>query len=379
MQDTAIIACAGAGKTYTICSQALLLDGRSLMITYTNRGRDAIYREIMNQNQGIASSHITVETWFEFLLREIIRPYQSLLKSDLSGPNKIKSIDFSTTHETNYRKSGYNRWITKDGNIRQNEVATVALKLLEDIGPLVLRRLRQQYTSVFIDEFQDLAGHDLDIIEFLLQSELFLTVVGDPKQATFRTNESPANKQKCGPNFGNWVIAMARRDLILPKYLQVSRRFGSQIANLANAIDPRDKQLTGTKQESRDHQGIYLVKFDDIDAYMKESGATCLVIDKRARRKLSGHPSALNFGECKGLTFDDILIVCPGPLERFLHTGRPLTSNVAKYYIAVTRARHSVAFAVKNIDKVRKQHPSWARWLNPNKKLIELNEQLELF
>ena len=83
-----------------------------------------------------------------------------------------------------------------------------------------------------------MAGHDLDIIEFLLQSELFLTVVGDPKQATFRTNESPANKQKCGPNFGNWVIAMARRDLILPKYLQVSRRFGSQIANLANAIDP---------------------------------------------------------------------------------------------------------------------------------------------
>lgn len=379
MQNSAIIACAGAGKTYTICWQALREDGRSLMITYTNRGRDAINKEIINQNQGLFSDHITVETWFEFLLREIIRPYQSLLKSDLSGPNKIGSIDFSSTHEMNYRKSGYSRWVNKDGDIRQNEVATVALKLLEDNDSLIIHRLCQQYTSVFIDEFQDLAGHDIDVVEYLLRSKLKLTIVGDPKQATFRTNENPVNKRKCGPNFGKWVSNMEQNGMIVANYLQVSRRFGTEIANLSNEIDPREKRLTGTTQKFRNNQGIFLVDFDDIEIYLKQSGATCLVLDQRVRAKILGHPRVFNFGECKGLTFEDTLIVCPGPLEKFLISGEKLTSNVAKYYIAVTRARQSVAFAVKNIDKVAAMHPDWTRWSNPDKKCEKFNEQLKLF
>jgi len=77
MQNTAIIACAGAGKTYTICRRALSLSGKSLMVTYTNRGRDAINNQISQSNHGLQSKKIVVETWFEFLLREIIKPYQS--------------------------------------------------------------------------------------------------------------------------------------------------------------------------------------------------------------------------------------------------------------------------------------------------------------
>lgn len=379
MQNTAIIACAGAGKTYSICSRALSKDEPSLMITYTNRGKDAIKKQVLALNHGIESSRITVETWFEFLLREIIRPYQTLLNTKLSMPNRIVSIDFSNSHDVNYRPQGFERWVTQDGRfIRQNEVATMALALLNTEGNLIFRRLRQQFAYVFVDEFQDLAGHDIDIIESLLMSKLIITIVGDPKQATFRTNENPANKQKCGAYFGAWVVDMKNRGLLIPEYRQISRRFGPMIAKLANKIDPREKQLRGTEQEPRNHQGIFIISINDIDAYLSLSNATCLVLNQTVRKTFSISRNTFNFGECKGMTFNDTLIVCPKPLEKFLVSGNLLTSNIAKYYIAVTRARQSVAFAVRNIDRVQKQHPSWIRWDDPNKDHIREPEQLEL-
>ena len=56
--------------------------------------------------------------------------------------------------------------------------------------------------------------------------------------------------------------------------------------------------------------------------------------------------AALKFGDSKGLEFDRVLIIPHGPIRKYLRTGDPkeVAGSLEKFYVAVTRAKHSVAF-----------------------------------
>ena len=93
--NTVRLAAAGAGKTYGICCEALgkireIECARVLMVTYTNRGAEAIRTELEAQNYGVLPSNIVVYTWYQFLLKELIIPYQTYI----TGINKLVSLDF---------------------------------------------------------------------------------------------------------------------------------------------------------------------------------------------------------------------------------------------------------------------------------------------
>jgi DNA helicase-2/ATP-dependent DNA helicase PcrA len=95
---------AGSGKTYGICQDSLSLvtssvqRKRILMITFTNNGVATINKYIAIQNQGLPSNKVVVCTWFQFLLTEFIRPYQSFIL----GINEVKSFDFEN-HYPKYK------------------------------------------------------------------------------------------------------------------------------------------------------------------------------------------------------------------------------------------------------------------------------------
>ena len=95
------VAAAGAGKTYSICSDALQViesndtNKRILILSYTNRGVDSIKAEIRKQNMGVLCSQIQVMTWYRFLLNEMIKPYQSVI----FDVNEVKSIDFENKYK----------------------------------------------------------------------------------------------------------------------------------------------------------------------------------------------------------------------------------------------------------------------------------------
>jgi DNA helicase-2/ATP-dependent DNA helicase PcrA len=56
----------------------------------------------------------------------------------------------------------------------------------------------------------------------------------------------------------------------------------------------------------------------------------------------------MNFGAVKGMTFDRTLIFPHGPLKKYLVSGdlKDAGKELAKLYVAVTRARQSTAFVV---------------------------------
>ncbi len=62
----------------------------------------------------------------------------------------------------------------------------------------------------------------------------------------------------------------------------------------------------------------------------------------------------MNFGAAKGMTFDRTLIYPHGPLKKFLATGKHADAGkeLDKIYVAITRARQSVAFVVNDNAKL---------------------------
>lgn len=62
---------------------------------------------------------------------------------------------------------------------------------------------------------------------------------------------------------------------------------------------------------------------------------------------------AINYGECKRMTFDRSLIFPNQTFLKFLNKGIPLKAP-EKYYVAVTRARYSSCFVVEEIPRYMK-------------------------
>jgi DNA helicase-2/ATP-dependent DNA helicase PcrA len=77
--------------------------------------------------------------------------------------------------------------------------------------------------------------------------------------------------------------------------------------------------------------------------YVRKYAPAVLRYDKRT--DTHGH-YAVNFGNSKGRTFDRVLILPHGRIKEYLRTGKAkaIDGSREKFYVAVTRAKFSVAF-----------------------------------
>ena len=76
-----------------------------------------------------------------------------------------------------------------------DRVSKFACKLIRETAGKPVDRLVQFVARIYVGEAQDLAGYDPDLIERLLDSEIEVVLVGDHRQATFKTNQSPMNSR----------------------------------------------------------------------------------------------------------------------------------------------------------------------------------------
>src|SRR6202000_3134984 len=115
-------------------------------------------------------------------------------------------------------------------------LADFALRADKATEGCVIRRLEALYDAVYVDEFQDLAGYDLDFLDLLFRSRIEVTVVGDPRQATYVTNQCSRNKQNRGPGFIDWL--RERRQVCPIEERFVSWRCNQAICDWADRLYP---------------------------------------------------------------------------------------------------------------------------------------------
>ena len=339
------IECAGSGKTWNICNLALSIvssdiDKRVAIISYTNRGIQAILSEIKKQNNGVLHRRIIIKSLYSFLLNELIKPYQTYIFEI----NEIKNLDFSNMYGfiNKFRIGQKKRYVTSGRNIAANEAAELVTQLNTNSNGQVIKRLEKIYDTVFFDEVQDLSVYDLEIIKLIAGSSINLVCVGDPKQATFKTNNGQKNKNISGANmdlFFNNLKKIYSAQIITNN---ISRRFNKEVCRFANDVYPSDNLMTTSMTSITPHDGVFLILKSDIPDYYNHYSPQVLRYDKKTDTL---GLSSMNFGECKGLTFDRILIFPNKPFLEYIQKGKAFGSP-EKYYIAVTRPRFSIAIAV---------------------------------
>lgn len=310
------------------------------MITYTNNGRDEIVTTTYKLF-GSVPPHVTISTWYAFLLRHFVRPYQNYLYDP-----RVIGIHFVEGQSARYvPASNVRHYFSKPGYIYVDKVSKFAVRLIERSGGLPLHRFEQIFDALFIDESQDLAGYDLDLIEMLLKSNVDIKLVSDYRQATYSTNSAAKNKKYSGSNvilkFEEWESA----ELCEINHQNYSHRCVQGICDFADQFYPMAPNTESKNTSTTDHDGVFAIRKQSVPIYMRTYNPQPLRYS-RAMKDILGNP--INYGDAKGMTFERTLIYPHGPLKKFLKTGeiKDAGKEIAKIYVAITRARQSVAFVV---------------------------------
>lgn len=79
--------------------------------------------------------------------------------------------------------------------IYSDKFAKFVVKANELTGGMVIKRIGKIYSYIFVDEIQDMAGYDLEIIKCLFSLNSDVLLVGDPRQVTYHTHDEAKYKK----------------------------------------------------------------------------------------------------------------------------------------------------------------------------------------
>jgi DNA helicase-2/ATP-dependent DNA helicase PcrA len=342
------IAAAGGGKTTRLALRAKEhAGGRVALITYTTNNM----KEIKNKLYTIGAAlpeHTEVWSWYRFLLHEMTRPYQSAILD-----RRVAGLHWVEGRSAQYvaRTQTVPFFLSGENQIYSDKIARFAVECDKSTGGAVIARLQERFETIFIDEIQDMAGYDLDVLELILRSQINLVMVGDHRQATYSTNNAARNKAYSGANIVAKFREWEKTGLVTISYAQETHRCHQKIADLADSFYAGEPKTLSKNEAVTDHDGLFLVSSQAVAAYQNKFQPQVLRLDRRTL--CDGYP-AMNFGEAKGMTFDRVLIFPHGKGRQWLASGKyeHVKDSAAKMYVGITRARQSVAFVFDGDSKI---------------------------
>lgn len=371
MSNHVVFAAAGHGKTYSLCSQAKTAADNTrkyvLLISYTNEGVHSLENEYRKQNSGVLDDRVVFKSWYSILLSEIIKPYQCSLKlkkkyykeefSVVFPENYVNSIAFYDTESPPrwYNQTHIQYFVNSRGDVIPDRTSHFAWLCNEHSGGKAIERIEEVYSHIFIDELQDYAGWDLEIISLLFKSKIPITCVGDYKQATYRTNNSPKNKQYRDEKVRDYFLKLEAQGLCITSYANTTRRFNREICDFINTIHADADAMVepdSTIQQaiSPENSGVYMMDTAVLSEYCEHYNPVILRYDKNAEIGFRCNCEVFNYGASKGSTYERVVIIPVGTSLPFIQKQKRIVSNKtrAKFYVACTRAKHSVVFAIEN-------------------------------
>lgn len=297
-----VIAAAGGGKTTKIVDEVLAAPNRrSAIITYTRNNVNEIASKFRERGH-VVPEHVEIFSWYTFLLREMARPYQNAIIA-----RRIDGIHWvETTPDRFARKDDPKRYYMGGStSVYSNKLAEFIESCDRETAGAVIQRLEERFDCIYVDEIQDVAGYDIDLIEMMLRSKIDVVLVGDPRQSTYSTNNSARHKKFRGPDIVKKFTEWEKKKLAALEHQVVTHRCNQRIADLADSFYPGHQPTKSTNEKDTGHDGIFFVSSSQVSTYVKSYEPQVLRL--RVTTDCFGLP-AMNFGESKGMTFDRVLI-----------------------------------------------------------------------
>jgi DNA helicase-2/ATP-dependent DNA helicase PcrA len=366
------IAAAGSGKTTYLVEEALKQkEGKILITTYTQANEAEIRKKIIEKNKCIPQN-IVVQTWFSFLLKHGVRPFQGILFekkinglilvnsqsglkayrkpcNDCKAERAVKADCYKCKEPIFFGEDNdfEQHYFNKGLKIYSDKLSKFVFRCNEKTEGSVIDRISRIYSHIFIDEVQDLAGYDLELLKLFFDCPSSIQLVGDPRQGTYSTNSAQKNRQFKKANIVNFFtdrIVNLNKD---ESSLLLNYRCNEQICDLSNKLFPNFQATTSGNKDVTEHSGVFFIKEEDINAYLAKFEPMQLRDNKKTT--VNENYRVMNFGEAKGLSFDRVLIYPTTPYIEWLKNNRSELKETSrsKFYVAITRAKHSVAIVCK--------------------------------
>lgn len=375
MTKQLFIACAGAGKTRKIVKEAIELTNKGkkvLIITYTRSNQHELIHRFVELG-GLRKDLFIVKGWYSFILEDVVRPYQCCLFPNrvagiyLNSSNPHKHGKFNIKGRAEKNGSQYNpeHFFNSKGQAHTEFISKLACRILSESKIDIAKRISSIYKRIYLDETQDFAGWDFDLLKKIVKAkELEFYAVGDFRQTIYHTSSNP----KAPSTSVEKLIAYEKMGFTV-KNMSDCWRSIDKICQFADTVHKGGNYSPTTSKvpflEEIKHQGIFYVSKKNVDAYVKLHQPMILRHSSRSGKDLEQYGNLKTFGESKGQTTDHVLILPTVPILNFLKDkptpfGKKSTgTSQNKLYVAITRARYSVAFIVE--DKFFEDD----LWVNP--------------
>lgn len=353
MPNFLTLAVAGGRKTQGLVNhcRSLPSERKVALLTFTQTNQQEV-RSCLAAQAGHATG-VEVMGWYTFLLKHFAYPF---LRFKLPG-ERVGGFDFDG--RPSRFAQGKNRFMAFGNRIYGCELGRLAFELMETT-PVLLHRLECIYDEILIDEVQDLAGYDWEILQALLHSRIEVRLVGDVRQAVLSTNPRGFKNKQFGYAASlEWFRDREAEGCLSITYATITYRCREEIAAFSDSIFDASWGFPGTVSENNDetdHDGVYLVHTEHVHEYLARYTPQCLRNSISTAKHLD--LPFQNFKGVKGATFERVLIAPTKNIEHFIKKGTPLEATAAAaFYVAATRAKQSLVIVIDQPGK--SQLPYW--------------------
>lgn len=376
------IAGAGSGKTNKIITDAIDVikgGGRVLVVTYTINNQAELRARFVKEF-GSTSEYFVVKGLFSFYLDDMVRPYQNKI-----FPDRITTIFF--TESNPHLRLGSNYSIPGRGEELENKainplhyltpcktmvysglLAKLATRISKKTKNAPANRLKEIYQKVFFDEVQDLIGWDYEVISYLNKVMTnSICCVGDFRQTIYSTTFGHKK-----PDIPQDKINYFVNKLKFVKHtMPTNRRCIQEICDLSDTThlgmyEKTVSEVTDIPREFAHHYGIFIVRRSQLSDYLAAFRPQVLRWSSNTGSKyIPANLSCYTFGSSKGLGFDRVLIILSDKHLKFISGDTTVfnqdktDTSRNKLYVAITRARYSLAFLVEDGLVKELPYPMW--------------------
>ncbi len=335
-----MLAVAGSGKTTFLINQ-LNLDRRFLLVTYTRNNYDHLCQSILRKF-GFFPENIRVLKYFQFLYSFCFKPYCGL-------GMKTKGIYFKNPPErTRFLRGTVAFYKTREGRMFSNRLAHYCLSYS---AKRIRERLDKYYDYFYIDEVQDIAGHDFNMLLSILPNTCDSLFVGDFFQHTYDTSADGNVNKSLYNDFKKYLKKWVKFDVAIDtETLSKTHRCSVEICDFVCKFGISIE----SSGEAVGH--VYLLeREEDVDIIVADERIPKLFLEKSNQYRCT----SMNWGASKGIdSFEDVCVVLNKTTQDLYEQGKlanlnPRTKN--KLYVACTRAhRHLYITSYKFLEKYKK-------------------------
>lgn len=358
MVNRLMIAAAGAGKTTYLVEESLKQSGNVLITTFTNANEMEIKKKFLEKN-GCVPANITIQTWYSFILQHGVRPFQGVVLDDKINGMILVNKKSGKKYEGKfgpvyYGEEEYRKFYFTEGmKMYSDKIAKFVCRCEKETKGMVSKRIGRIFSKIYIDEVQDLAGYDLEIVKCLMKADCDVIMVGDPRQVTYLTHKEAKHKKYADGKIEEFIKNECKKIKceIDKTTLNNSYRNNKSICEYSSKLYPDYDEPDTNQFEITGHDGIFFVRPQDIEMYMDEFRPMQLRENRVV--KVDDRYPAINMGESKGITYDRVLIYPTSTMKKWIdnHSTGLKPKTRSQLYVAITRAKFSVAIVYDYKDE----------------------------